>query len=164
MSAAVPAAWLDGVVKAAIAIAGGQSIAAGAVSAAAVAFSDTMVRSLFMTKLKLAATALLAAGGAAFVVALAAGSDDGGMPKDRPTAFDRASVTAVAAKAAAPKADEKTRPVPVTGRILDPDGRPVAGARLYVTQPHNPFRDPPPPLAVRATTGADGRFSFEVHS
>ena len=66
-SAAVPAAWVDGTVKAAMAIGAGHSIAAGVVSAPAVVFSERMVRSLSMTNLKLTAASLLAAGAAAFV-------------------------------------------------------------------------------------------------
>ena len=69
-SAAVPAAWIDGTVKAAMAIAAGQSVAAGVVSAPAVVLSARMVRSLSMTNLKLTAASLLAASAAAFVGAV----------------------------------------------------------------------------------------------
>ena len=80
-SASVPAAWIDGTVKAAAAMVVGQPVAAGAVSAAAISFSETMVRSLFMTRLKIAAAAVLAVGGAVFVAAIAAEQGNGAMRK-----------------------------------------------------------------------------------
>ena len=45
------------------------------------------------------------------------------------------------------------------GRVIGPEGEPVAGARLFITQ-----NDPPPKEAgpVRATSGADGRFEFDA--
>ncbi len=49
----------------------------------------------------------------------------------------------------------------VRGIVLDPDGRPVARAKVYVTEEPEPDRVSPPPI-VRATTGADGRFSFDA--
>ena len=155
-SAAVPAAWIDGTVKAAVAIAAGQAIAAGVVSAPAVVFSELMVRSLSMTNLKLTAAPLLAAGAAAFVGAalVVAGSQDSAMRKDAGPGRPRAVATHVAPQGAATKAAEKSKPVPVAGRVVDPAGRPVAGAKLYVTEPYDYFRKPPPPAAVRATTGS----------
>src|SRR5262249_22662674 len=47
--AAVPKAWIDATVGAAVAIAAGQTVAAGTVSAAAVAWSERVVRGWFMT-------------------------------------------------------------------------------------------------------------------
>ena len=49
----------------------------------------------------------------------------------------------------------------VHGIVLDPDGRPVAGARLYVTEEPQPDHLTPPAI-VRATTDAAGRFSFVI--
>jgi protocatechuate 3,4-dioxygenase beta subunit len=46
------------------------------------------------------------------------------------------------------------------GRVLDPEGQPVAGARLYLSGPATVKPNP----AVRATTGADGRYHFTVRS
>ncbi len=161
-SFAVPPFWLDGTVKAALAIAAGQTAAAGAVSASAFVLSERMVRSMAMTKLKLTAAAMLCAGGAACVGAalVAAGPQNGATRKDPAPAAPRAAA-ARAAPGAVPSADEKIRPVPVAGRVVDPDGRPVAGAKLYVTEEPEPDRVSPSPM-LRATTDAAGRFSFEV--
>jgi RNA polymerase sigma factor (sigma-70 family) len=47
----------------------------------------------------------------------------------------------------------------IKGRVLDPDGKPLAGAKVYVTTyAYKDKRDP----KVRVTTDADGRFHFPV--
>ena len=68
--------------------------------------------------------------------------------------------------------DQSEVPVEVSGQVLDPHGKPVAGAELYVgyslrrilrrTMPENPFevQTRPGPSTRRATTSADGRFRF----
>ena len=48
---------------------------------------------------------------------------------------------------------------PYQGQVLDPDGRPFAGAALYLVSYGLKHPDDPP---IRATSGADGRFRFEV--
>ncbi len=59
------------------------------------------------------------------------------------------------------------RHVPVRGRVLDPDGKPVAGAGVYV-RPYAERRwSENDPMAARqkgrvASTDADGRFHFEL--
>ena len=159
---AVPPVWLDGTVKAAMAIAAGQTAAAGAVSASAVVLSERMIRSMTMTKLKLTAAAMLCAGGAACVGAalVAAVPQQAAMREDSASSAAGAPAAKVAAGTLG-QVDEKTRPVPIAGRVLDPDGRPVAGARLYVTEEPQPDHLTPPAV-VRATTDAAGRFSFVI--
>ncbi len=53
--------------------------------------------------------------------------------------------------------------VTIGGRVVDQQGRPIAGARVYLhvdsDEPLTPVPIPPP---VRATTGAEGRFRFTV--
>src|SRR5205807_4627487 len=71
---------------------------------------------------------------------------------------------AVVGKPAAKLTLRLTREVPVVGRILDEDGRPVRGVKVRVVCVVEEGRDPPPwagpvpgqPQTV--TTGADGRF------
>ena len=161
--AAVPAAWIDGTLKAAMAVVAGQTIAAGMVSAPAVVLSERMVRSLSMTYFKFTAGWLLALGAAAFVGAalVVAGSQDDSMRKEAGSGGTRAATTRVA-ESAARKSDEKPNTVPVAGRVFDPAGRPFAGAKIYITERYDYFVTPPPPAAVRATTGADGRFAFNA--
>jgi RNA polymerase sigma factor (sigma-70 family) len=57
--------------------------------------------------------------------------------------------------AKAPRQQEIT----VRGRVLDPDGKPVAGAKLYYRGDAGPKK---PEYPVRATSGDDGRFAFTI--
>ncbi|MGP0063333.1 MAG: hypothetical protein ACLQGP_06980 [Isosphaeraceae bacterium] len=56
-----------------------------------------------------------------------------------------------------PKADDA---IVFRGRVVDPDGHPFSGARMYLNYFNWSERDAAPPL--RATSGADGRFQFQV--
>lgn len=72
---------------------------------------------------------------------------------------------AEAAKATADK--PASGPVRVRGRVLDPDGKPVQGARLYwprlpKTEPRSQEDMEKIDFAERAKTDADGRFHFEL--
>src|SRR5262249_4376994 len=49
--------------------------------------------------------------------------------------------------------------VAFSGRVLDPDGKPVAAAELYLTL-YWGYVERPQPSPVYATTGADGRFQL----
>ncbi len=46
-----------------------------------------------------------------------------------------------------------------SGRVVGPDGQPLARARIYVVPDRPGVKEPGP---VRAETGADGRFAFEA--
>ncbi len=61
----------------------------------------------------------------------------------------------------APKGESRTADAIVfRGRVVDPDGRPFAGARLYLNFSRREDRDRP--QALRATSDRDGRFRFAV--
>jgi hypothetical protein len=62
-------------------------------------------------------------------------------------------------RAAAADPDDPKLAGHFAGRVIGPDGEPVTGARLFITQ-----NDPPPKEAgpVRATSGADGHFEFDA--
>jgi RNA polymerase sigma factor (sigma-70 family) len=49
-----------------------------------------------------------------------------------------------------------TTAITVAGRVLDPDGKPVAGAKFAIIDDETEERIPP------VTTGADGKFTFEM--
>ena len=59
---------------------------------------------------------------------------------------------------AAEKADDDRT---VHGQVIDPDGKPVPGATVYLTPAHGYLRKPNT-LVVSTTAGADGRFIIEV--
>ena len=48
------------------------------------------------------------------------------------------------------------------GRVLGPDGRPIAGAKVFHTPARVRFKDPPPAAGAVATSGPDGRFEFQA--
>src|SRR5205807_879338 len=60
------------------------------------------------------------------------------------------------AKQQAGKEDKES--VTYSGRVLDPDGKPLAGAKVYLLD-QSSAKEPP---KVRATTDADGRFGFTI--
>src|SRR5207302_1709563 len=62
------------------------------------------------------------------------------------------------AKAKAPARDDRAAAT-FAGRVLDPDGKPVARARVYITRHDGKTKEIPKPLAV---TGEAGRFHFTV--
>ena len=156
----VPAGWRDATVRAALATVN-QSITAGAVSAGANQLTREVLKTMFLQKLTLASAALLAAGlitwGASAVLVsfgqepakTSAASPDPPSQRNAQTAVPRSK----------PDSPEASGKVTVRGRVLTPDGRPVAGAKLYWTPPIDfawlPYRS-----RECATTAPDGRFEF----
>ncbi|MGP0062865.1 MAG: sigma factor-like helix-turn-helix DNA-binding protein, partial [Isosphaeraceae bacterium] len=143
-SAAVPVAWASAAVSSAT---GGSS------SALAVALSRTIIRGMLMTKLKIvAATALALAGiASAGVFAIGAGRPDEPKPVMNPPAAARASLPAN------PESVATGAMIEVHGRVVDPDGRPVAGAHVatgYLDREIEP--------APETTSEPDGRFFLRV--
>ncbi len=173
--AAVPSALVRSVVATA---------AGGTASATAAALTATIIRSMTMTKLKIAAAGVLAAMALATagVVAVGAGRTD--EPRPAMKAPGVAKGTAVVAPT--PPRDDRPKSQPpaaagpgIEGRIVDLEGRPVAGARIVVAHlwsaPGGDLgrwldraRDAgvdgpweglsPSPGNLTATTGPDGRF------
>ena len=113
---------------------------------------------MVLSKVKAATVLLLAAGlvaGAAVLAQRLTAADEAAKP---PAAT---SAQPPAAEAKLPAADDKQDKDAIAfgGRVLGPDGRPVAGAKLYLTlwwgYGFEPFTSP-----ESATTGPDGRFAF----
>jgi protocatechuate 3,4-dioxygenase beta subunit len=118
-----------------------------------------------LTKAKIATAALLALG-------LLAGA---GALTHRALAARQTPAPPAAEKSPAPAAKEAARPragkdadgakgaVTCGGRVLDPDGKPVAKAQVYFSR--NGLPQPPPggeAVAPGVTTDAEGRFRFPV--
>jgi RNA polymerase sigma factor (sigma-70 family) len=118
---------------------------AAGVSPTASALADGVVHALFVGKVKTAGAVLLA------VALLTAGA--GWLLRNARAAHDPEGPAA-----AAPPVREKVKEegaATFAGRVLDPDGRPIPGARVYLTRQDT---DPKAP----AVTGATGRFRFTL--
>ncbi|HEV3261593.1 MAG TPA: sigma-70 family RNA polymerase sigma factor [Gemmataceae bacterium] len=165
VSAAASTTLVAATVKAGCLLAAGQTAAAGLISANVASLVKGASQAMFLTKLKITTVLLLAAGvlaaGAGVLThrTLAARQADSRQPA-------AAKAPALALKAAAGKETPQVKPAPddrkdvvaFAGRVLDPDGKPLAGAKLYVLY-YTPKR-----LAVpaRATSSKDGRFQFTL--
>jgi RNA polymerase sigma factor (sigma-70 family) len=120
---------------------------AGAVPASVAALVQGATRPMPLTRLKVIASLLVALGVVAGVLsrrALADRPEEGGPP---------------AARAAARGAEDPDA-VEVSGRVVGPDGKPVAGARIYWGYRLESGGARVPAYAPRATSGPDGRFCF----
>jgi RNA polymerase sigma factor (sigma-70 family) len=164
-SAALPAALMGSTVEAAACIAAGHAGTA-IVGAKVVALAEGVRKTMLLTNLKTAAALGLAAAVFAASVSsmglpvLAAN----GQPRDTlrthssPSAPREGRITrSVSATDERDQSAEETK-LAVGGRVLDPDGKPVSGAKLYLG--YSGPKDITYP--VRATSGDDGRFRFTV--
>jgi RNA polymerase sigma factor (sigma-70 family) len=156
--AAPPAALAHAALRSGLSVAS-RGAAAGQIPSHVAALSAGVSRAMFLTKAKIATAVLLAisllvAGGALTRQAIRAqetapaANAPAKAQQSRPK--ERAAMTPAAGRA---------RTVTYRGRVLAPDGRPVAGAKVYVAPA---WGDPEhePPVSGRATTGADGGFEF----
>jgi RNA polymerase sigma factor (sigma-70 family) len=161
-TAAVPPAWVEA------AVAGARSftscaarLAVGQVMAtSAEGLTRRCMRSMALGRLAAIAAvsvALVALGGFAWSAGAARPDEPGaGRPA---SASPRPSMSSEAKKPAAGRDADASETVTFRGRVVDPQGRPFAGATLHLAGeglPSSAFR------TVRATSGPDGRFRFEV--
>jgi RNA polymerase sigma factor (sigma-70 family) len=138
-------------------------VRAGAHSAQASVLAEGVIRAMWTSKLKLATAVLLAVGliaGAGALARQALAAKEPPETSQPPAASTPKPEPAAAKEAAKPPAEDKAT-ITYAGRVLAPDGKPVAGAKLYLTlawgYPHEP--EPSPEFG---TTGPDGRFRFTV--
>jgi RNA polymerase sigma factor (sigma-70 family) len=164
-SAALPAGLAHSTTQAALLFAAGKTAAVTLASPVAAALAEGVTKTMFLTKLKIATVLLLAVGVAAAglltrqalatkQVATQQVAAPQASAKDTKTAArqGQGKLPAVPSK----KGDEA---VEVTGHVLGADGKPCAGAKLYLWTNAVKKQDDMPPLA---TTGADGRFRLTV--
>ncbi len=143
--AAVPEAWA----RSAVATATG-----GSPSALAAALSRAITKGMLMGKLKIATTAALAASALLLAGVVAAPGRPDPAKVARPTPAARE-----APQQAAPEAEPGSE-VTVSGRVVDPSGKPVAGATIRLDYYVYFDADPPGSPIPKATSGPDGRFSL----
>ena len=148
-AAAVAPSLLNRTVKGALSFAAGKAVAPELVSAAAVARVKGAMRGMLTTKLKIAALVLLAVGvGGGWLTCRALAA--------KPTAPQEKKAPEASSGTARKGGGEA---VVIGGRVLDAQGQPLPGAKVYLwTRAAKKATD----LAVRATAGADGRFRFEA--
>lgn len=151
---ALPIGLMASTIQAASAMAAGERLA-GVASASVIELVQGTAASAILSKAKMAAalllTATLLAGAGVWMCRTLA------MPQTAPPLPESKAVPshpAQAAKAGKPRQAEGDN-VEVTGRVLDPDGKPAAGARVYL-DPQTPGEKP----MASTTTGKDGRFSL----
>ena len=159
----IPPAWREATLRAALDSLT-PMVAVGTISAAAQSLSREVLKTMFMHKLAISWAALMGAGLLTWAAASAL----------VPRGEEKAATAPVAPRAdpgprpaaeAAPL--EETGTFPVRGRVLDPDGKPVAGAGVYVRHHAEIQWNEIDPMAARqkgrvAVTDADGRFQFEL--
>jgi RNA polymerase sigma factor (sigma-70 family) len=151
--AMVPSLLVEDTVRAGLALASGRGTA-GLVSAQVAALLEGGANTLLTAKAKTAVVLLaalaLAAGGVLTHQTL----------KADPTAPPSESPPAQTAPARpAPAALDKDRTVEIKGRVLDADGKPLAGARLFLLSDAGQGK---PNTAARAVTDKDGCFHFSA--
>jgi RNA polymerase sigma factor (sigma-70 family) len=140
----------------------------GAASLQAATLASEVIRALVSTKLRLAAVVLLAASLAAGAVALGRQAPEA---QSSPSAAELKPAQAAqadflaASEAPLPNAlgekHSENESQLYRGRVVGPDGKPIGGAKVYLTLPridlHQASSAP-----VRATTQRDGRFEFRA--
>jgi RNA polymerase sigma factor (sigma-70 family) len=166
--ASLPMALNERTVRAALDVLN-HTVTAGAVSNAAQSLTQEVLKIMMIQNLKLFPVALLCVGLMAWGTSAAwvSGEDE---PRNHAlvTVARQASAAATAARQAPqPDLPDETRVFPVRGRVLDPDGKPVAGAGVYVRHYTETQWLPIDSMAARkkgrvAATDADGRFHFEL--
>jgi RNA polymerase sigma factor (sigma-70 family) len=157
--AALLATLMQATVRFGTLVAAGEA-AAGVIPSHVTALAAGVTRAMFLTQAKIATALLLAVGlmiasaGLLARQALAAGGPPAGAAKQA------GSDPTPAPRAARPPADDKET-ISYGGRVVGPDGRPIAGAKLYLT-PFWGLRERSPAITESATTSVDGRFRFAV--
>jgi hypothetical protein len=118
-----------------------------------------------MTKAKIVTVLLLAvsllAAGVLTRQALAAKETPTRIQKPEPST-PKGDAKPQAARAADDAKEETGDPVEVSGRVVDPDGKPVAGAKVFFARSMFDLRDEPPPAPPTVTSDAEGRFRLSV--
>jgi RNA polymerase sigma factor (sigma-70 family) len=157
-SARLSAPLAASTVKAASWLAAGKKPAADVISAKVTALVQGASKAMFFSKGKIATILLLAAAIAATGFGVVRHQ---AVAADQPVAEQR-EVAKAQDKANHPR---EARPEPsaatareVRGRVLGPDGNPVAGAKLYLAK----HATQGPAISHQATSGADGRFHFAI--
>jgi RNA polymerase sigma factor (sigma-70 family) len=171
-SAAVPASWVDALSQVAVRLRAGEIAIRGTVSTMVARLAETLVRSMIVRQIQALGTVLLLLVAASLVAPhlLPAGPAKAGAAGAARLARPADPLPSPSSPASSPWAErpadstEPARTLTIRGRVLDPDGKTFAGAKVYSYR-SNPRDDaffsagPPSPDAI---SGADGRFQFQI--
>jgi RNA polymerase sigma factor (sigma-70 family) len=158
--AALPRSLVGATVKAAALISAGRALAGGPVSAQVVTLVEGANQAMFLSKTMTATLLLLClaivGAGLGWAGLHRAGAES--LPPAREASEETARKGPEKERLQPPDAPARAaaRDLEVHGRVLDPEGKPFAGAKLYLSSP----KPGKAPLPVRATSGSDGRFEF----
>ncbi len=160
--------WIDSLTQLAGRLATGEAAIRGAVAAAPARLAETLVRSLVAGQIRNFATvaALLVAAGlvAPHLVPAGPAKAGPGGPIQTTHTVDSSPEAPASGPPQAAVTNDPERLLTVHGRVLDPDGKPLVGAKVYSYRPLGPrddfFFEGPPVLA--ATSGAGGEFQYQV--
>jgi RNA polymerase sigma factor (sigma-70 family) len=145
-------------------LAPGQVMSAGGISVGATTLARAVLRAMALTRLAIAAVFLLPICLVAVGFAVLGTEQPPSAERFRPDSERSLAATALVRDKRAEAVDEDDVPIEVNGRVLDPAGKPYAGASLYVgyavTGGRIDLTSQPNVLPVRAKSGADGRFQF----
>ena len=139
-------------------VAAGQA-AAGAISATAASLSVRVTKNMIATRFLWTAAAALATGVTVGVTVILAAAQQTGGKRLEPAA----AVKVTKKDGAATRAGGGTTRVPIAGRVVGPDGKPVSGAVIYVRHSHHsdPVQEGREVERV-GETGPEGRFQFDL--
>jgi hypothetical protein len=157
-ASAASSAWIRATARAATRFAAGD--AAAVASSGAAAMARGQIASMAMCQAALAAGGLLVAA----IVATAAVAALRGGPARHPSLLTPGPRTALAPAAERPANLDPTAPrtIRLGGRVLDPEGRPLAGAKLWLAFQGTDWTWSTRVPQLRVATGPDGRFSLAV--
>jgi len=174
-SATLVAAFAVAMLRGALASGPQQAPVAGTVSAGAAVLARSVLKEMALARLKLGAGLLLAAcvltTGFLMYRRAEGPSTAAAQSPALPLSADHRVVLAAPASIAnkqppGPQEEEDDTPIAVSGRVVTPDGKPLAGAKVFVVyadrSPGERFniRQTIPNCTLRATAGADGGFHF----
>jgi RNA polymerase sigma factor (sigma-70 family) len=149
-ASALPIELMATTIKAALATAAGESLArVVSASVAALVKNSSSILSLGKAKLAIALVAATLLGGGVLLHFQAAANES-----DSPPAAEKAKPQPLAQ----PAGKEAKESATYAGRVVDPDGKPVKDAKLYLLY----YTPKELPIPVRGTTDEDGRFRFSV--
>jgi RNA polymerase sigma factor (sigma-70 family) len=160
--AAVPAELARATVRSGLLVAAGGT-AAGVIPAHVASLATGVTRAMFLTKVKIATTivltASLLAGGTGMVARQAlAGKPEPAQANATNSVGTNGKKVATRKEARKEEIEQPKDLLVVRSRVVDPEGKPVAGAKLYLLD----FPNTAVPPEVRAISGKDGQFEFAV--